>query len=131
MAAIEKAYSTLNLGCIINLQHESGNSRAIKGSSPQSWAMGIGLAPLNPANAAYVGNLDLGLKRPYGRFNGVATAEQNGQQPSPIYPALALFLSVVKNAAANTNLLGEAFLSLRLSLICVYGVICACFPVSS
>jgi hypothetical protein len=62
--AIEKSNSTLNLGCIINLQHESGNSRAIAGSSPQFRAKGLGLAPLNPANAACVGNFDLGLKRP-------------------------------------------------------------------
>jgi hypothetical protein len=85
VAAIEKAYSTLNLGCIINLQHESGNSRAIERSSPRSLAKGVGLAAWNPANAANGGSLDLGLKRPYGRFNGVAAAEQNCQRPPPIY----------------------------------------------
>ena len=28
---MEKVYSALNLGCIINLQHQSGNSLAIEG----------------------------------------------------------------------------------------------------
>ena len=112
----------MNFDCIINLQHTSGNPRAIY-DPPQPRLEGVGLAAWNPANAANGSNLDMGLKRPAGRFNGEPPAQHNCRQLPLIYPAFTFFLPAGKILVGNTILRETAFLSLRLSLICIYGVI--------